>query len=302
MKKTSNQQYINVRGKEMYVEIHGDENDYPLLYLHGGPGESCYEFCYHQAERLQDEFKFIAIDQRGVCRSEEIRENEPFSIDDIIYDCEELREILEIDQWAILGHSFGGYLALKYATKFPKSITKVVFECPTFDIKLSGRSLFKKMAKVSKEEKMEELAEKCFMLADSDLSPKELMLKFIELRPKLGEKGLKIHLYNFKHQTDYSLYTEEQWQKFLNRTSVHNSRLIEGEEMYESILPLLEQLKQPSLLIRGQYDPVTCEEQVAKFQETVPYSNRITFQNSGHFPHTEAPDEFAKTIVDFLKI
>lgn len=77
--------------------------------------------------------------------------------------------------------------------------------------------------------------------------------------------------------------------------------MIEGEEMFESILLLLEQLKQPSLLIRGQYDPVTCEEQVMEFQTKVQNGHIITFQNSGHFPHKEESDEFAKTIVRFLK-
>ncbi|WP_157890129.1 hypothetical protein [Paenibacillus sp. DMB5] len=44
--------FIKVRGKRLYVEIHGDEAAPPLLYLHGGPGESCYEFMLHQSQRL----------------------------------------------------------------------------------------------------------------------------------------------------------------------------------------------------------------------------------------------------------
>jgi len=80
--------YMNVRGKDIYVETHGDPNAYPVLYLHGGPGESCYEFCYHQSERLQSNFRLIAIDQRGVYRSEMINENESICIHDILMDCE----------------------------------------------------------------------------------------------------------------------------------------------------------------------------------------------------------------------
>lgn len=284
----------------MYVEIHGNVDSPPLLYLHGGPGESCYEFCYHQSERLQEDFRLIAIDQQGVCRSEMIKENEHFSIDDILMDCEELREKLGIERWAVLGHSFGGYIALKYAAMFPDSITHLVFECPTFDFGLSSRSLLRKMAQISKEEKMIELADKCLILAESDATAKELMLKFIEIRPELGEKDVKIHVHQVKHKTDYSLYTDEEWEMFLDRTNVHVSRLIEGEEMFESILPMLKKLKHPSLLIRGEYDPVTCKEQIAKFQEDVAIKNVITFSNSGHFPHSEEPDKFAKAVVKFL--
>lgn len=53
MQKTSNGKLINIRGKDMHVESYGLENNTPLLYIHGGPGQGCYDFCYHQAERLQ---------------------------------------------------------------------------------------------------------------------------------------------------------------------------------------------------------------------------------------------------------
>src|SRR5699024_11660651 len=87
---------------------------------------------------------------------------------------------------------------------------RIVFECPTFDFGLSSRSLLRKMGEISKEEKMEELAEKCFMLAGSASTAKELMLKFIEIRPELGEKGMKVHVHNFSHKTDYSRYTRSE--------------------------------------------------------------------------------------------
>ncbi|WP_019376607.1 alpha/beta fold hydrolase [Virgibacillus halodenitrificans] len=297
----SNGNYFKVRGKDLYVEVYGNADAYPLLYLHGGPGESCYEFSYHQAERLKEDFRLIAIDQRGVCRSEKIQGNEHFSIDEIIMDCEALREELGINRWALLGHSFGGYIALKYATMFPDSITRIVFECPTFDFGLSSRSLLRKMGEICKEEEMGGLGEKCFMLADSDSTAKELMLKFIEIRPEIGEKGMKIHVHNFSHKTDYSRYTDGEWKRFLERSNVHVNRLIGGGEMFESILSSLKKLKHPSLLIRGQYDPVTSKEQVMRYQEDVAVANVLTFSNSGHFPHSEEPDKFSKSVVEFLK-
>lgn len=48
-----NGEYINIRGKKLYVETHGNPKNKPVLYLHGGPGESCYDFSFHQAERLK---------------------------------------------------------------------------------------------------------------------------------------------------------------------------------------------------------------------------------------------------------
>lgn len=108
--------FIKVRGKSLYVEIHGNEESPPLLYLHGGPGESCYEFMAHQADRLSERLRLIGMDQRGVWRSEAIEEDEPLSIHDLVEDCEQLREQLGIQKWAVLGHSFGGLLGVLYAT------------------------------------------------------------------------------------------------------------------------------------------------------------------------------------------
>lgn len=91
-----NGKLIKIRGKGLYVEEYGAKEIPLILYLHGGPGESCYDFTYHQKERLQNDFRIIAFDQRGVCRSEGIVDSENFSLDDLIEDCEALRKHLKM--------------------------------------------------------------------------------------------------------------------------------------------------------------------------------------------------------------
>lgn len=62
----------------------------------------------------------------------------------MIEDCEELKKVLQIKKWSIIGHSFGGYLALLYASIYPGSIKKIIFEGPTFDFALTSRALLQK--------------------------------------------------------------------------------------------------------------------------------------------------------------
>jgi proline iminopeptidase len=143
-------QLIKIRGKKLYVECFGSEEKPPVLYLHGGPGESCHDFTYHQSKRLKKHFKLIAIDQRGVCRSEVIHDNEVFGLNDLIEDCEALRKHLGIKKWSVIGHSFGGFLSLLYVSRYPDFIDKVIFEGPTFDFELTSRSLIRKTAKLLK--------------------------------------------------------------------------------------------------------------------------------------------------------
>ncbi|MCE7792168.1 alpha/beta hydrolase [Salipaludibacillus sp. CUR1] len=301
MEKTSNGKLINIRGKDMYVESYGSENNTPLLYIHGGPGQGCYDFCYHQAERLQEDVRLIAVDQRGVSRSEGIKKEEGFSLNDIILDFEELRKELGIEKWALLGHSFGGYFSLLYATTFPKSVSHIIFECPTFDSELSARNSLIKASKLFSEVRKETLAEKCLELSKSDKPAKDLMLEFMDIRPELGEKGIEIHVHNFEHPTDYSLYTEDEWKQFFEKNNVHNDRLFEENEIFNSLLPRLNEVTQPALLINGKYDPVTCDEQKRTFLSDVKHGESITLQDSGHFPHFEEPEKFKNVVLNFLK-
>src|SRR6266487_4818938 len=53
----------------LYADIRGDAGAPALLFLHGGPGQGCYEFMAIQGGLLGRSVRLIGIDQRGVDRS-----------------------------------------------------------------------------------------------------------------------------------------------------------------------------------------------------------------------------------------
>ncbi|CAM3916759.1 alpha/beta hydrolase [Bacillus luti] len=293
---------MNIRGKKLYVETHGNPKNKPVLYLHGGPGESCYDFSFHQAERLKDYLYVIMIDQRGVCRSEEITEDETFGLKDLIEDCEELKKALQIEKWSIVGHSFGGYLALLYAATYPNSIEKIIFEGPTFDFALTSRSLLQKTGTLLKKYGKELVAEDCFTYSSSNAnaSSKELLEAYISLSAELEEKRMEI--YNYKEdETDDSLYSDAEWDVFLNRSNIHFDRLKSEGACYTSLLTKIKDVQSPMLLIVGKHDVVTCEKQIETFNKGARNGTYIVFEESGHTPHYEEADRFAETVIHFLK-
>lgn len=180
--------HMDIRGKKLYVEAHGNPKSKPVLYLHGGPGESCYDFSFHQAERLKDSLYVIMIDQRGVCRSEVITEEEPFGLNDLVEDCEAIRKLLQIEKWSVIGHTFGGYLALLYASIYPNSIEKIIFEGPTFDFALTSKALLQKTAQLLKKYGKEKEAKECLDFSESNANPEELLEAYIRLSAELEEK------------------------------------------------------------------------------------------------------------------
>ncbi|MFD5259297.1 alpha/beta fold hydrolase [Bacillus wiedmannii] len=292
--------YMNIRGKKLYVETYGNLKNKPVLYLHGGPGESCYDFSFHQAERLKDSLFVIIIDQRGVCRSEEITEDEAFGLKDLIEDCEKLRTALQIEKWSVIGHSFGGYVALLYASIYPSSIEKIIFEAPTFDFALTSRALLQKTGHLLKKYGKEEVAEESIAYSSSNATSEELLDAYIRLSNELEENRMEI--YNYKEDvTDDSLYSDEEWEVFSNRSKIHFDRLKVEGAVHTSLLQKIKDIQNPMLLIVGKHDVVTCEKQIETFNKDAQNGGYIVFEESGHTPHYEEADRFAETVMHFLK-
>ncbi|MCU5113111.1 MULTISPECIES: alpha/beta fold hydrolase [Bacillus] len=292
--------HMNIRGKKLYVETHGNPKNKPVLYLHGGPGESCYDFSFYQAERLKDSLYVIMIDQRGVCRSEEITEDEAFGLNDLIEDCEELKKVLQIEKWSVIGHSFGGYVALLYASIYPSSIEKIIFEGPTFDFALTSRALLQKTGNLLQKYGKEEVAEESLTYSASDATSEELLEAYIRLSDELKEKRMEI--YNYKEDvTDESLYSDDEWEVFSNRSKIHFDRLKLEGVFHTSLLPKIQDIQNPMLLIVGKHDVVTCEKQIETFNKDAQNGDYIVFEESGHTPHYEEADRFAEIVIQFLK-
>ncbi len=309
MPTTKNEEYpvrvkkglIAVRGTRLYVELSGGSKDTALLYLHGGPGASCIDFCWHQAGALSAHMMVVALDQRGVLRSDPIPEEETFGLDDIIKDCEALRDKLGIAKWTLLGHSFGAIVAFKYAVRYPHSVNKVIFETPCFDASASMRSLIAKAQDMYQASDHTNGVDLCRSYLACSHTPLELWQAWGGIGQGLGAKRDNIYFhgmdpdgYNSKidrHITDASM-----WAK--NR--VHAAKLEAEGKFLDSLIPELYKLSRPSLLIAGKYDPVCCGTQQLAYMETVKGGRMVVFEGSGHFPRLGEPDRYAHEVIQFV--
>jgi proline iminopeptidase len=122
--------HVEVRGTRLYVYELGGPDAPALLYLHGGPGMGCHEFVQWQGTALAADVRVIAFDQRGFHHSDPLGTDEPLNEDVLVEDCEALREALGVESWFVLGHSYGGRLATRYAARYPGSVRGVLFENP----------------------------------------------------------------------------------------------------------------------------------------------------------------------------
>lgn len=101
----------------------------PLLVLNGGPGVSSTHFAGLAARlaKLGDGQRVILFDQRGTGGSElERLDEESVNVAAMIEDVEALRRALDIERWAVLGHSWGGMYGMLYATAHPERVERLV--------------------------------------------------------------------------------------------------------------------------------------------------------------------------------
>src|SRR5512142_327177 len=98
---------ISIRGTTLNVEIIG--HGYPLVLMHGGPGLDYQTLLPLQP--LANQFTLFFYDHRCNGRSEGA-EASSMTMENLTADADTLRLALGFNQWAVLGHSFGGHVAL----------------------------------------------------------------------------------------------------------------------------------------------------------------------------------------------
>jgi 3-oxoadipate enol-lactonase len=78
----------------------------------------------HLAGELEPEFTVVTYDLRGTGGSG--RPTGPYSLDDFVDDLRSLVEHLGLERPALVGHSFGGSIALAYAAQYPEEVAALV--------------------------------------------------------------------------------------------------------------------------------------------------------------------------------
>jgi len=96
-----------------------------LLLLHGGPGTSP-EYFYNFPSELGKDYTIIFYSQLGTYFSSIPSDSALYSIDSFVNDVEEVRKSHGLDQFYLLGHSWGSQLAQAYAAKFQKHIKGLI--------------------------------------------------------------------------------------------------------------------------------------------------------------------------------
>jgi proline iminopeptidase len=90
---------------------------FPVVVLHGGPGLDHVMFADY-LDPLADAYRLLLVDQRAQGRSD-ASPAATWTLERMAADVTALAAALDLGPYAVLGHSFGAFVALRHAVDFP---------------------------------------------------------------------------------------------------------------------------------------------------------------------------------------
>src|SRR5215213_452650 len=156
-----------IRDVSLFVEVVG--RGYPLLLMHGGPGADHWTMLPFR--RLADRFTLVFYDHR--CNGRSVGASvSSMTWENLTADADALRQRLGFDRWAVLGHSFGGQVALEYALRYPDSLSHLVLLDTGGDSRWSQQNAADLLAKRGYSPEKVELVRRFF---NGEIAPNEMV-------------------------------------------------------------------------------------------------------------------------------
>lgn len=283
--------YVPFRGHRTWyrvVRAPEESGKLPLVCLHGGPGAP-HDYL-EPLEAMSAKGRGVVLyDQLGCGNSDLPKDSSTYSIALFLAELAAIRQALDLPRVHVLGHSWGGMLAMEYALTQPAGLASLV-------------------------------------LADTAASVPEWVS---EMRRLIAELPHEVQDTLVRHETLGTTNSPEYHEACRGFFRRHGSGRIEprpdclnrmadkpGDDVYHlmwgpsewfvtgtlagwDIMPRLREIHIPTLVVGGRFDhatPLLTE----RLHRGIPGSEWVTFENSGHFPHLEEAVHYLEVLSGFL--
>jgi pimeloyl-ACP methyl ester carboxylesterase len=245
------------------LKIRGDHG-HPLICLHGGMGVGSDYFSVPGVEDLaQKGLRVITYDQRGNGIHKEAN-IELISMDQWTRDVSLVAEALSLEEYSVLGHSYGGFIAMKHAIMNPNKLKSVVVvdSAPFSYTYLGSTDAIRKSTDITKDE-FTAMYRKAW---DGFVSGDTVSMALYD--------GMNISFETYK-------------------------KGVEEMGSYD-IRDELKDIVCPSLIVVGEKDERYIDR--AKFMsDNISNSELSIVSDAGHIPFVDKPNEFVHLVSGFIK-
>jgi proline iminopeptidase len=273
-------QLVEINGNRLAVEVLGPDDAPVILTHHGAPGLGSRAEPRASFGRLADEYRVIVFDARGSGVSEG---KGPFSHEQWAADLDALRDWAGAEQVVMAGGSYGGFLSMEYAIRYPDRVRALVLRDTSAD---NGN------AHLARENAIASTR------VDIDL---EIFDRIDQGRVRDND-DLRLCWEHILPLYDYHYDPESVARKVAEtpyRYEAHNYAFSVNLPNYD-LKPQLPSITAPTLITVGRTDwitPVSCSETIA---ELIPDSRLVVFERSGHSPQIEEAEGWTRTVREFL--
>jgi len=288
-KKKGDSLLAKVNGAEIFFDIEGaglvpdgevmKQRDVCFV-LHGGP---CMDHTYFKPwlSPLAEDMQLIYVDHRGTGRSDHNVDYTTCTIEQMADDIEALRQLLGLGRVHVMGNSFGGMWAQTYALRHPESVDKLLL------ITTSPSYGFYELAKAAAAQKgtPEQIA-----------AVPELFEGRVSTDEQLGPWWRTMNpLYYHAWDDKYASGMER---------GKPNASLM--SHMWKDVMPSFDvrdrlgDISAPTLVMGGRHDWVTPYPESELIAASIPNSELVIFEESGHLPFVEEQDRFTSIVRTFL--
>jgi len=275
---------LEINGTRIYTKIIGEGE--PIIFVHGGPGLDHSYFLPH-VENFAKDYQLIFFDQRLGGRSsfEDIDSTE-ITLAHFVDDIEGVRGALNLEKVHLLGHSFGGIFAMKYALKYPENLKSLLLTSST----AASQEYVATVNQLMNERLTDELRQ-----ARTDLMSTNA---FKSAEPATMANLSRITFTpNFFHQhlaDSLNIYIPKHF-------AVRQAKLsylmpeVANMNFYEDLV----NVKCPTLVLRGKNEILPLEA-TTRIHEKIPNSKLTVLENCGHFPFLDCKSDFDAELTSFL--
>jgi proline iminopeptidase len=271
-------------GGELHYRSAG--NGTPAVFLSGGPGLTV-DYIVPMGDFFPANYRRIFLEQRGTGRSRPASfDPATMTLRTVVDDLEALRLHLRQDRILLVGHSWGGMLAMAYAVAYPDRVDRLILVGsggPTLEFQgWFGDNINARLRPEDVE------AQRYWQAAAK---------RGVD-RDKVALESLKAIVPGYFFERKPALALADQMQDGSLRADVYALLLADLAKQYD-LRAGLKALARPVLIVHGHQDPIG-DKTAEDIHKLIAGSTLTYINKSGHFPWLEQPDDFRRAVAGFL--
>lgn len=262
-----------------------------ILLLHGGPGCSHEYFECFEDYFSKDEYQLIFYDQLGSHYSDQPEDTSLWTLDRFSEEIEQVRKALKLEDFYLLGHSWGGMLAIEYSLKYQQHLKAVILSNVTGSIEsyLTYLNFLRTQLPQNVQDGLKYYEDK-----DDVSNPEYEKILFEEIYAR--------HLCRIQPWPDSLLRTFAHLSKQVYLTiQGPNEFVVTGNFKDWNRWADLHKVTLPTLLICGRYDSMSPQDN-EKMEKLIPNSKLVICEKGSHFTMLDDPEAYFPALHQFLKV